>query len=108
MFCPKCGTNLKDTDEFCSKCGTNLKKYKMGTANKTPEILDTNSAIDEGKTNTENNITKHNNNDNIYFMGSRDYQILKKLLRIILNLTFSIMIKSIILKYQETGLLMPA
>lgn len=26
MFCPKCGTELKDGDAFCNKCGERLEK----------------------------------------------------------------------------------
>ena len=30
-FCPRCGKDLKDHDQFCSKCGNKLSNISIGT-----------------------------------------------------------------------------
>lgn len=36
MFCPKCGTKLKDTDAFCPVCGTQINQKPHQTPYQTP------------------------------------------------------------------------
>lgn len=39
MFCPNCGSEIKEGKKFCSNCGTKVKNYKTTTTSKIIPIL---------------------------------------------------------------------
>ena len=46
VFCPKCGSEVNDNDQFCGKCGAAIKKdYYPNTVRNTNDVIGNNKKI---------------------------------------------------------------